>query len=240
MKKQILLLLFILVIISACTPKQEEEVRGIIEEHKGEIETGIKETVQKQNCQSYNGYICSAPDDCGLPYLNTTESYCCPIKCQTCNQSCDDGNECTTDSCLKQTNYSCMFTKIKGSCQNDGFCDGNEANCAGLNTGTPTEYGITEIPSTGESICSGASASSAGVGIGCNFKNAKPNKPNADCPTTCNDDDASTFDRYDTEKQECQHIPNCDDGDSSTNDWFNLRVNSCAHCKICTGPICPA
>lgn len=97
------LILAVILLISGCDSKQEP---------KGEIESGINENVQKQSCQSQNGYVCSASDDCNSPYLDTIESYCCPIKCQTCNQACDDSIETTEDFCSKATNYTCQHKKI--------------------------------------------------------------------------------------------------------------------------------
>jgi len=98
MKLKIIIgLLFLLLLVTACTPEQEARARELIGQHR---------------CATFNGYLCSAPDDCALPYLDTIESYCCPIKCNTCNQSCDDGNPCTNDVCGKDTGYKCENKNI--------------------------------------------------------------------------------------------------------------------------------
>ncbi|MDD4878647.1 MAG: hypothetical protein PHO02_06480 [Candidatus Nanoarchaeia archaeon] len=110
----ILFLIMIMLTFSGCTPKQE---------HNGEIETGIQEIIQKPSCQSQKGYLCSASDDCNSPYLDTIESYCCPIECQTCNQSCDDKIETTEDYCSKTTNYTCQHQKIcPKNCDDSNSC----------------------------------------------------------------------------------------------------------------------
>lgn len=95
----VMLLALLLIIIAGCTPEQEAKARELIGQHR---------------CAAFNGYICSAPDDCALPYLDTIESYCCPIKCGTCNQSCDDGNERTEDYCSTETNYECQHNYTYG------------------------------------------------------------------------------------------------------------------------------
>lgn len=94
LKIALLIVCLCAVILSGCTPEQEQQARQMIKENR---------------CQAYNGYLCSASDDCGLPYLEVIESYCCPIKCGTCNQSCDDGDACTKDSCSKDTEYKCKY-----------------------------------------------------------------------------------------------------------------------------------
>ena len=115
------LLFLALFLIVGCTPEQEQKVREIIGQHR---------------CQTFNGYICSAPDDCALSYLDTIESYCCPIKCMTCNQSCDDSIETTKDYCSKETDYECRHNKIcpktcddSNSCTNDYCSESTEYEC---------------------------------------------------------------------------------------------------------------
>ncbi|MBU2638909.1 MAG: hypothetical protein KJ955_08090 [Nanoarchaeota archaeon] len=277
MKAYIAIILGILLLaVVGCTPEQEARAREMVKENR---------------CSAFNGYLCSAPDDCAVPYLDVIESYCCPIKCGTCNQTCeDDGDPCTQDICSKKTDYKCTHEPVQNNClnktstckdgtfiscndnnictsdncegwggqemieglefscsnrpikpcQNDGYCDDNEADCLDLNQGMPTEYSSIEIPSTGELICGGSSVSAGSAGVGeCNFPNKNPGEINTDCPSTCDDGDITTYDRYDAENQTCEHIPKCDDGDSSTNDWFNSHTANCAHCKICVGPECP-
>ncbi|MBU2637854.1 MAG: DsbA family protein [Nanoarchaeota archaeon] len=98
MKAYIAIILGILLIaVVGCTPEQRTKALELVGQHR---------------CQAYSGYLCSAPDDCGLPYLDTIESYCCPLNCQTCNQSCDDGNVCTKDICSKETSYACEYEEI--------------------------------------------------------------------------------------------------------------------------------
>jgi len=116
----LLITCFILVFLVGCTPEQEEQVKNLVKENR---------------CSAYNGYLCSAPDDCGVPYLDVIESYCCPIPCESCNQSCDDGNGCTEDSCSKNTNYECKYEELI-PCPNNGICEkgefnGNSPHCPG-------------------------------------------------------------------------------------------------------------
>jgi hypothetical protein len=105
MKIYIAIILGILLLaVVGCTPEQEAQARELIGQHR---------------CAAFNGYLCSAPDDCVVPYLDTIESYCCPLQCNTCNQSCEDNNPCTIDSCSKKTNYTCMYKSKSDDCFNE-------------------------------------------------------------------------------------------------------------------------
>lgn len=132
MNKAILLVtLFILIFIAGCTSEQEAQARQMIKENR---------------CAAYNGYLCSGPGDCALPYLDTIDSYCCPIPCQTCNQTCDDGAERTEDYCSKATNYECQhnytypysFERLDlPSCREEGKVKITEF---GTENSMPTQY----------------------------------------------------------------------------------------------------
>ena len=223
MNKAILCILIVLlsVLIAGCTPAQQDKARELLGQHR---------------CAAYSGYLCSAPDDCGAPYLDTIESYCCPIKCQTCNQSCDDGNDCTEDSCSKQTNYSCVFTKKHGACQNDGICSEAEVRCNGISTSNPSQIDrVTALNPSGTCRSySGEGAvaeevSEAGIGS-CNIPNQLKGESNKDCPISCDDGDDSTSDWYDTHSSQCKNTPLCDDRDANTLDWVEKDSNECKHC----------
>lgn len=90
---------------------------------------GCSQEIQKQNCQSYNGYLCSGPDDCALPYLGTIESYCCPMKCQTCNKTCDDNNLSTKDLCSESTKFKCIHKAIPTCDSLHGHLCKTESEC---------------------------------------------------------------------------------------------------------------
>lgn len=222
-KLQYIFIIGLLLLIAGCTPAQQDKARELLGQHR---------------CQAYNGYLCSAPDDCGLSYLDTIESYCCPIKCQTCNQTCNDNNDCTEDSCSKQTNFSCVFTKKQGACQNDGICSETEVRCNGISTSQPPQIDrVTALNSDG--TCRSYSGSSGGavaveeIGTdinGCIIPNQLKGKSNKDCPISCDDGDDSTSDWYDTHSNQCENTPLCNDGDANTIDWFDLDSNGCEHC----------
>ncbi len=171
-----LLAVALLVLISGCNLQQEQTVKDIIEEHRGEIESGVQESVKKANCQAFSGFVCSASDDCAVPYLNTTESYCCPIPCQTCNIICDDGNDCTKDYCSKGTGYGCKHDTIK-PCANNGVCEEEEFPC-------------------NHQYCSQQNVASV-----CGSSNTN----SEDCPLTCSDGNSTTEDWYNFETQTCKH-----------------------------------
>ena len=108
----IIILGLLLLTVIGCTPEQQAQAREMIKENR---------------CAAFNGYVCSAPDDCAVPYLEVIESYCCPIKCGTCNESCDDENQCTRDYCSKATNYTCKHEELS-VCPNNGICEKGEYN----------------------------------------------------------------------------------------------------------------
>ena len=124
-------------LIIGCTPEEEKKVREAIEQHRSQIDSEVQNTVKKANCQAFNGYICSGPDDCGVPYIDTIESYCCPVQCGTCNQSCDDNDKCTKDDCSKATGYECKHDTLK-PCPNDGICEFQESH---LDVNGKTSFG---------------------------------------------------------------------------------------------------
>ena len=186
MKIYITILLGILLLaVIGCTPEQELKVRELIGQHR---------------CATFNGYLCSAPDDCNLPYLDTIESYCCSIPCQTCNQSCDDGIETTEDFCSKVTNYTCQHKKIcpkscddEDSCTEDYCSENTEYECKHKTLKPCPNNGICE---QGEYLGLETSCEGTSTVIVQSFKSE-------DCPKTCNDGDANTADNYDFDKQKC-------------------------------------
>ncbi len=160
-KLLILSLLVLLIFLVGCTQEDLEDWQGIT-----------------KSCQDFQGYLCSAPDECAVSYLDVIESYCCPIPCKTCNQSCEDLNICTKDYCSKDTNYECKYESIT-PCANNGICEEGEYKGA-----------ITFCPGNPLGRASSVSASDV---------------KSVDCPQNCNDNNPNTADSYDFEKQECKH-----------------------------------
>lgn len=211
-----------LVITAGCTPEQEQKVRELIGEHR---------------CQAFNGYICSAPDDCALPYLDTIESYCCPIKCMTCNQSCDDSIETTEDYCSKETGYECRHNKIcpktcddDNSCTDDYCSESTEYECVHEELKPCPNDGICEKKEFRGNIHTYCPNSEAVL------ESARAVISSNDCPENCNDayDDGNgrqyennpnTEDWYDFETQECKH-KTCEVSIETTNTLNGEETNN--------------
>src|SRR3989338_5175332 len=84
-------------------------------------------TTLRKNCRELNGYICNEEEGCAFPWLDSSESYCCPIECGKCpaDTNCDDGNSCTKDECNKDTAFQCKNTQMK-PCINNAICEQGE------------------------------------------------------------------------------------------------------------------
>lgn len=159
-----------------------------------------------------------------------------------CPESCDDRNPCTQDSCSKQTNYQCSYTKLSGAqpgCLAEVTC-GKESCKAGV---CQIDY---------ISNCCGNKI--------CEVDETYPDCP-ADCPN-CDDSNKCTADWYDYHQQKCvnkpmvdivccgngvcetgetyencaQDCPNCDDGNKCTKDYYDYHQKICVNKKI--SPCC--
>lgn len=207
----------LLLAVIGCTPEQEQKVRELIGQHR---------------CAAFNGYLCSAPDDCNVPYLDTIESYCCSIPCQTCNQSCDDGIETTEDYCSKATNYICQHKNICPKSCDDGDicsidscseltnyqCNHERIACCGIdcddNDVCTKDYCKLDsclneqiIPCSNNGICEQGEYFGPKTlcgGDSSSLTRVDDFKSN-DCPQTCDDNNPNTADSYDFEAQECKH-----------------------------------
>jgi len=154
-------------------------------------------TTLRKNCRELNGYICNEEEGCAFPWLDSSESYCCPIECGKCpaDTNCDDGNSCTKDECNKDTAFQCKNTQMK-PCINNAICEQGEL--------LPV---IWNAPQNCEDVCGSWFAKDTncnGIGGG----GSGTSELNLDCPTTCEDGDEYTFDFYNYESQKCEHI-NC-------------------------------
>lgn len=93
-------------------------------------------------CEGHCGiYMEDNPCHCSVLCLN--EGSCCPGFQELCkcgkDSDCDDGNDCTTDSCNKGNGF-CFQQPLKSCCQSDSECPpGDECNIAKCIAGTCTK-----------------------------------------------------------------------------------------------------
>lgn len=156
------------------TTESSEEILG--EQRHVEIEP-------RKNCRELGGYLCYE-GGCALPWYDSSDSYCCPIECDTCPSDfpCYDGDRCTRDVCYVNNSVPiCEFRRI-APCLNNGICEGGEMS-------TLVFYDL-EATCQGEETRGGISA-----GMYADESN--------DCPSTCNDEDSGTLDYYDFDLQRC-------------------------------------
>jgi len=161
--------------------------------------TPVKET-QRRNCRELGGYLCNPSDKCALDWLDSTESYCCPIECNTCApetlNSCVSYDKCKKATCGPDTNFQCQIVNLI-PCPNNGVCEIGEF------------YGTM-------SFCDGSRSGYVG----------NPSV-SSDCPSTCDDGIWYTEDYYDSKLQRCVNEvceepkcpASCDDGDNCTFDY---------------------
>lgn len=75
-------------------------------------EENLTDTIYKKNCMELGGHVCISEDQCTVPLMNSTDSYCCPIECGECLIDCDDKDSCTLDKCDLSTDFKCEYIKI--------------------------------------------------------------------------------------------------------------------------------
>ena len=99
-----LLLVLGLVFLVGCTGTSEtgQAVEGVNPNPAEDINQNTSDSNIRLNCRELGGYLCSHDGSCTLEWLDSSDSYCCPINCGTCpaNVSCDDNNNRTDDSCV--------------------------------------------------------------------------------------------------------------------------------------------
>ena len=118
---KIILVLIFLSLLCGCTPEQEQAFREKYEpEIKGEISQIIKEEINqssslqntRKNCREMGGYLCTPKDRCALDWLDSTDSYCCPIECNACTdeelERCTD-KRCYKARCSSRTDFKCVY-----------------------------------------------------------------------------------------------------------------------------------
>ncbi|GAI81718.1 unnamed protein product, partial [marine sediment metagenome] len=144
---------------------------------EGEQDAEQMQQEVRKNCRELNGYLCSE-GNCALEWLNSSDSYCCPILCRTCPEdiTCDDEDSCTEDSCVVEDGKAvCKYEEIS-PCANNGICEMGEFS------GVISAY------------CPGDSHAVTTSHLESN-----------DCPSTCDDGNPNTGDWYDFDAQECKH-----------------------------------
>ena len=179
--------------------------------------------VPRLNCRELGGHLCSditisigpltssTSPRCALSWLNSTDSYCCPIECGSCPTDCDDGNSCTNDFCRIENNtFQCKHTQISNCLiplpvNNSLLTNISLLTSYAINNSICEPFGelgcIHAAPLKCENIC-GTS--------GCGETFCISNSPilSSDCPVTCDDGDNYTLDMYNFTTQKCEHI-NC-------------------------------
>ena len=146
--------------------KVSSEINEIAQEHR-------------KNCRELDGYLCSSEGRCALPWIDSSDSYCCPIECNVCTKkitdNCKTNELCVEAICSPETDFNCEFRDIT-PCANNGICEEGEYDG--------------EVTS-----CEGSSASSVS---GKAFENS-------DCPKTCDDGNENTADYFNFTTQKCEH-----------------------------------
>ncbi len=132
----------------------------------------------KKNCRELAGFLCDEPNVCAVNWLDSSDSYCCPIECNVCTKkitdNCKTNDLCVESICGLETNFNCEFRDIT-PCVNNGICEEGEYK------GTVTS-------------CGGSSATSVST-----------EALNSDCPRTCDDLDDNTADYFNFTTQKCEH-----------------------------------
>jgi len=138
-----------------------------------------------------------------------------PDPCTTVN--CDDGNACTTDSCVGG-----VCVHANRVCNDNNFCTTDTCDAA---TGACV---FTPVPGCG--LCAGQpDGTSCTDGNPCTVNDACSGQVCAGATKNCDDGNICTADSCDTASGNCTHISNymsCDDG------------NSCTTGDICSGGVC--
>lgn len=144
------------------------------------------------NCRELGGYLCSWEGECALEWLNSSDSYCCPIKCGTCPASinCDDINSCTEDRCTVENGKTVCKHSTLTPCANNGICEYGEIETCGFNGYSGNL--------TGPILCCPGNTHAV---------SAKTIE-SYDCPTNCDDNNSNTADYYNFDTQRCEHY-NC-------------------------------
>jgi len=103
-----LLLLTGVVILSGCTSLEKVYVC----QNGTEVASPDLCLSERKNCRELGGYLCGGEGMCALNWMDSTDSYCCPIKCGTCPNNTDlrdDGNSCPADLCSVNYNNGKTF-----------------------------------------------------------------------------------------------------------------------------------
>ncbi len=133
----------------------------------------------RKNCRELNGFLCDESNNCAVDWLDSSDSYCCPIECNVCTKKimdfCKTNDLCVEAICGLETDFNCEFRNIT-PCANNGICEEGEYEG--------------EVTS-----CEGSSSATARVD---NFKSS-------DCPRTCDDDKENTADYFNFTTQKCEH-----------------------------------
>jgi len=136
----------------------------------------------RKNCRELEGDLCNSEKECAKELVDSTDSYCCLIECNTCPKDidCDNGDKCTEDKCVVEDGEAVCKHKQITPCANNGVCEIEEFS------GVVSEY------------CPGETHAVTTVQI-----------ESEDCPSSCDDGNPDTGDWYDFDAQECKH-KNCE------------------------------
>lgn len=124
----------------------------------------------RKSCRELGGYLCESSDStaymprdapppasayevipaaeqCAVDWLNSTDSYCCPIECKRCTdeqwEKCKSPNPCVNFTCNAQTSFQCE-EQIIPWCSGNGLCENRvDEDCQ-------------VDPETGEETCRGS------------------------------------------------------------------------------------
>jgi len=82
----------------------------------------------QQSCSENSGDICSTDEICSQPFLDVSDSRCCPVTCQpissdecSVDSDCDDSDPSTIDVCSGSPK-TCSHSSIESCQDDDGYC----------------------------------------------------------------------------------------------------------------------
>src|SRR5260221_4813855 len=182
--------------------------------------------------------------------------YSCDTATGACRHdqlNCDDGNQCTKDSCIPfgvpSSSLGCHHVPLSaGSACDDGkpctaadACDGSGA-CAGApqvsgsacddgNTCTTADRCDADGPCSGTALAQGAECddrNACTLGERC-VANSDGSVACRGDARSCDDGNLCTTDSCDPITGDCTHATHCDDGNECTNDTCDPATGVCAH-----------
>ncbi|MBR9681855.1 MAG: hypothetical protein GOV00_03585 [Candidatus Altiarchaeota archaeon] len=201
MRKWLLLLPLILVILIIPS--------GYIGNRGQSNKSNIIQIVIRENCRELEGHLCQAEGQCALPWMDSSDSYCCPLECGECIEEvlseCKTDEVCVEATCGVETDFTCEYWDVV-PCKGNGICEAGEYD--GL-TG-PIIAKLSYLD--GSFVLCGkenSAGENAGIGRSVPGKMVPTSDPGLDCIDGCSDNNISTSDYFNTTLGRCVHIP-CD------------------------------